>query len=106
MIAVNTEITSSRVKVNAITDAEILWIKVHCQGHKDILIAACYRPDVSDKVTSVELRESLTELSTNRKRAFGIIVGGDFNYPGCGPTSGIRRHFGRFWIDTARYRTN
>ena len=82
MIAVNTEITSSRLKVNAVTDAEILWIKVHCQGHKDILIAACYRPDVSDKVTSVELRESLTELSTNRKRAFGIIVGGDFNYPG------------------------
>ena len=31
MIAVSTNITSSKVKVNAVKDSEILWTKVHCQ---------------------------------------------------------------------------
>ena len=82
MIAVSTKITSSRVKVNAIKDSEILWTKVHCQWDKDILIAACYRPDVSDKVTYGELKNCLTKLVSSRKTPFGIVVAGDFKFPG------------------------
>ena len=52
------------------------------QGHKDIRIAACYRPNVSDKVTSGELRDCLTELVSSRKTLFGIVVAGDINFPG------------------------
>ena len=44
LIAVNLAITSMEVKIK--TDAEILWVKIHCQGHRDIFVAACYRSRV------------------------------------------------------------
>ena len=82
MIAINSEITSSEIRPNKTSHSEILWAKIHCSGHKDILIAACYRPDVSDKESITDLRASIESLMDNRKRQCGMMIGGDFNLPG------------------------
>jgi hypothetical protein len=80
LIAINSSLTSSEVSIT--TSSEILWTKIHCRGHRDILVAACYRPDVSDKTTTTELRASLEVLSRRRSRPCSYVIGGDFNYPG------------------------
>ena len=78
MIAVNSAITSTEVEIKS--EAEILWVKLQCKGHRDIYIASCYRPNVSDKTFNTHLRKSLDQLMSKRPRAF--IIGGDFNLPG------------------------
>ena len=75
MIAVNSAITSTEIEIKS--EAEILWVKIQCKAHRDIYIASCYRPNVSDKTVSAHLRKS---LMTKRPRAF--VIGGDFNLPG------------------------
>ena len=45
-------------------------------------MAACYRPNVNDKTFTQELRSSLAQLQSKRKRTCGFIIGGDFNFPG------------------------
>lgn len=82
LIAINSIITSSEVKTKSTSSSEILWTKIHCAGHKDILIAGCYRPDVSDKETIKNLRTSVEYHIASRARPCGLIVGGDFNLPG------------------------
>ena len=47
LIAVNSMITTTEVSI--VCPAEIIRVKIHCPGHQDIYIAACYRPSVSDK---------------------------------------------------------
>ena len=80
MIAINSTINSCEIKTR--TNAEILWVKIQCRGHRDIFVAACYRPNVNDKTFTQELRSSLAQLQSKRKRTCGFIIGGDFNFPG------------------------
>ena len=79
LIAVNLAISS--MDVNIQTDAEISWVKIHCRGHRDIFVAACYRPHVSDKWFTKSLRQSMEKIS-KRKRPCAFVIGGDFNLPG------------------------
>ena len=78
MIAVNLAITSTEVEIKS--EAEILWVKLQCKGHRDIYIALCYRPNVSDKTFNTHLRKSFNQLMSTRPRVF--IIGDDFNLPG------------------------
>ena len=79
LIAVNSMITSTEVSV--VCPAEIIWVKIHCPGHRAIYIAACYRPSVSDKTFNNNLRDTLNKLNEKRHPS-AFVVGGDFNYPG------------------------
>ena len=63
LIAVNSAITSTEVNIQC--DAEILWVRIQCVGHKDIYIAACYRPNESEKNFSTHLKKSLYQLMTH-----------------------------------------
>ena len=81
LIAVNQHITSNIIKIKTTHDSEIIWVKVKCRFHKDIIIGGCYRPNVSDTKTLADLRESVESLH-QRKRSFGLILAGDFNLPG------------------------
>ena len=47
-------------------------------------IGAFYRPDVSDRTSLGELATSLSRLPT----AHSVVLGGDFNLPGCDWSSG------------------
>ena len=88
LIAVNQAISSMEVKVQS--EAEILWVKVHCQGHRDIFVAACYRSHVSDKMFTKRLRQTMETIS-KRKRPCAFLIGGDFNLPGWDwPNSNIK----------------
>ena len=78
MIAVNSSITSTEVTIKS--ESEILWVKIQCVGHRDIYLAACYRPNVSDKTFTTHLQKSLNQINTKRPKSF--IIGGDFNFPG------------------------
>ena len=78
LIAVNSAITSTEIEIKS--EAEILWVKIQCVGHRDIYVASCYRPNVADKSFTSHLRKSLDELSSKRPKSF--IIGGDFNLPG------------------------
>ena len=78
MIAVNSSITSTEVSIRC--EAEILWVKIQCIGHRDIYIAACYRPNISDKNFTTHLKSSLNHLVAKRPKA--LLIGGDFNLPG------------------------
>lgn len=81
VLAVTASITSNAVKVNCINNSEILRPKIHCRGHTDTLIAACYRPDVLDKDTAGEVRDSLQYLNKTRQQPFSMVLAGDINYP-------------------------
>ena len=78
LIAVNSAITSTEVEIKS--NAEILWVKIQCIGHRDIYVASCYRPNVADKTFTSHLRKSLDDLSSKRPKL--LIIGGDFNLPG------------------------
>ena len=80
LIAVNSNIDSCEVSTKS--SAEILWVKIHCKGHRDIFVAACYRPNVADKTFTNALRETFDQIGSKRKRPCGYIVAGDFNFPG------------------------
>ena len=80
LIAINSTIDSCEIKTK--TDSEIIWAKIHSAGHRDIYVAACYRPNVNNKSFTANLRASLNEIQAKRKRPFGLIVGGDFDLPG------------------------
>jgi exonuclease III len=56
MIAINNNINSSPVNISPTPSSDLLFVKIHCKGHKDIIIGACYRPYESDKTTLPELR--------------------------------------------------
>jgi hypothetical protein len=79
LVAINSSITSTSVSIK--TKAEILLVKVNCLRHRDIYIAACYRPNIADKTFTENLRESLTRLS-KKKRPNAYTIAGDFNLPG------------------------
>ena len=55
MIAVNSAITSTEVEIKS--EAEILWVKIQCVGHRDIYVAACYRPNIADKTSTAPISE-------------------------------------------------
>ena len=78
MIAVASNIRSSVIRTT--TTAEILWVKLSCQGQRNLIIGAFYRPRVSDKTSIPELFSTMDNLST--RRAYDIFLGGDFNLPG------------------------
>ena len=80
LIAINSTIDSCEIKTK--TDSEIVWAKIYCTGHRDIYVAACYRPNVNDKSFTANWRASLNEIQAERQRAFELTVGGDFNLPG------------------------
>ena len=54
------------------------------RGAKTTHIGAFYRPDVSDETSLDELNTSLSRIPTSHS----IIIGGDFNLPGCDWESG------------------
>ena len=56
LIAVNFAITSTEREIKS--DAEILWVKIQCIGHRYIYVASCYRPNVADKTFTSDLRMS------------------------------------------------
>ena len=80
LIAINSTIDSCEIKTK--TDSEIVWAKIYCTGHRDIYVAACYRPNVNDKSFTAYWRASLNEIQAERQRAFDLTVGGVFNLPG------------------------
>ena len=67
LIAINSAITSTEVEI--ISNAEILWVKIQCIGHRDIYVASCYRPNVADKTLTSHLRKSLDDLSSKRPKS-------------------------------------
>lgn len=78
LIAVAEAAKSSAIATD--TTSEILWVKVACKGQRDLLVGACYRPQVSDQGTIPELFSTIETLS--QKRSCDIFLGGDFNFPG------------------------
>ena len=79
LIAVNSSIDSSETKIKS--NSEILWVKLHCPQQHDIFVAACYRPHVANSTFTADLKATINEIST-RRRPSGLIIGGDFNFPG------------------------
>ena len=62
MIAVNSAITSTEITTRS--EAEILWVKIQCVSHRDIYIAACYRP-MTLHYTPSEISQSAEYLMSN-----------------------------------------
>ncbi len=62
-------------------NAELVWIELHVQGHKPLIIGSFYRPPNSPDSNLQELNTSLSEIGTRCKNAV-IILCGDFNLDG------------------------
>ena len=60
------------------TDAELIWIEIHIQGQKPLIIGAFYRPPKSPVTNLEHLATSLADIQTKFKNAV-VIVAGDFN---------------------------
>ena len=76
LIAVHKSINSTETNIET-DDAELLWVKVVLKNQPDLLIAACYRPIVSDKTTIPALQRTIDSMNNKN-----MIISGDFNYPG------------------------
>lgn len=81
MIAFNRNINTISIELDMAFDLEIMWVKVTCKGHKDIIFRGIDRPHVTDSTTIPDLKEWLTILF-QRKRRLGLILAGDLNFPG------------------------
>ena len=79
LIALNSTINSNEVNIKS--NSEILWVKIQCPKQHDIFIAACYRPNVTNTTFTADLKSGILEIS-RRRRPAGLIIGGDFNFPG------------------------
>ena len=75
-IGVSDNIISSRVQ-DYETDCEIIWVKLET-SHRNLFIAAYYRPNATDQPSLDKLSESLARLPTNSN----IWLAGDMNLPG------------------------
>ena len=114
MIAVNLAITSTEVEIKS--EAEILWVKLQCKGHRDIYIASCYRPNVSDKTFNTHLRKSFNQLMStksihNRRRFQSTRMGlvklvAETKYTVYCSAHQFPRPTRWFWSDTMCNRTN
>ena len=61
------------------TNCELVWCKIESKGTKTVHVGSFYRPDVSDTTSLSELSTSLSRIPDTHT----IILGGDFNLPGC-----------------------
>ena len=59
------------------TDCEIKWVKIEIVGCKTLHICSYYRPHLHDEESLNKLIESFNSIQ------YGLVVGGDFNFPGC-----------------------
>ena len=50
------------------------------KNQPELLIAACYRPIVSDKTTIPSLQMTIDNINNRNNR--NLIISGDFNFPG------------------------
>lgn len=82
MIAVIESIQSTVISFKNTEISDIMWAQIKCQQHMDILIGACYRPDIADQTTLPDIWESLESMTAERKRPIRVILAGDFNLPG------------------------
>ena len=60
------------------SDSELLWIEIHIQGQKPLIIGVFYRPPKSPAVNLEHLEASLANIRKKFKNAI-ITVAGDFN---------------------------
>ena len=60
------------------TEAEQLWIELHIQGHRPLVIGSFYRPPKSPATNLQELSSTLPDIKAKFKNAV-IILAGDFN---------------------------
>ena len=59
-------------------EAEILYIELHIQGFKRLIIGSFYRPPSSDPANLRELARSLSNIHAKFKEAI-VVLAGDFN---------------------------
>ena len=78
LIAVSNTINSTEAFRSS--ESETLWVKVLLKGQKHLLVGACYRPNVADRVTIPALEKDLSTLLD--KKPVNLIIAGDFNFPG------------------------
>ena len=60
------------------TDAELIWVEIHIQGHKPLIIGSFYRPPKSAPINIQQLSDSIADIKTKFKNAV-ILIAGDFN---------------------------
>jgi hypothetical protein len=58
--------------------AEEIWVKINIVGNRDLYICSHYRPNISDKTSIPNFKDSLTRLGNHKAH---IFIGGDFNLP-------------------------
>ena len=78
--------TSSSL-INTGTCIEIIWVKLHINNSKDIILGSFYCPPNSTTSTLDELHVSICEIKSKYPSAI-IYLGGDFNCPGIDWTHG------------------
>lgn len=81
MKVANSNISSSMIKLTPSPSSDIIFAKIHCKGHKDIIIDACYRRRKGNKPTIPELAVCLASV-TKRKTVNRVLIDGYFNVPG------------------------
>jgi len=67
--------------INSSTPIEIIWVKLHINNNKDIILGSFYCPPNSPTATLDELQTSIHEIKSKYPTAT-IYLGGDFNCPG------------------------
>jgi hypothetical protein len=61
-----------------VSEAELLWIEIHVQGCKPLIIGSFYRPPSSAPSNLHALSDSIDEIQQKYKNAV-VVIGGDFN---------------------------
>ena len=60
--------------------AETIWAKLILTSQQNIIIGACYCPNVNDKTTVPVVKKILDDILNQQHR--NIVLAGDFNFPG------------------------
>ena len=85
LIAVHKSINSTELKTNANCkianeQAETIWAKLILTSQQNIIIGACYRPNVNDKTTVPVVKKILDDILNQQH--INIVLAGDFNFTG------------------------
>lgn len=62
----------------SVSEAELLWIEIHIQGHRPLIIGSFYRPPNSAPSNLQQLADNIVEIQHKFKNAV-LVVAGDFN---------------------------
>ena len=69
------------------TDSELLWIEIHIQGQKLLIVESFYRPPESPAINIEHLASSLSDIQTKFKNVVTVVAGdinlGDIDWVNC-----------------------